>query len=300
MLTAPCVLSVWFYGSKAAGTIAVCVLSAVITDFAASILINKQYFAADLSALCTGIMIAMMMPAGVPAYVGIVSCAFAVLVVKLPFGGGMRAPFVPAAVGMAFATVCFTDKVFAYPAGRESMVSYSMSSLLASNGSIKINATSFLDLLTGNIIGPMGTGCMIVMAGCLVFLYIRRRSSLYASVSFLITCAVAALLFPRTTGSAFASPLLELSGGSLMFAAVFLLTDYATLPKRTVNKVVYGVFCGILCMVMRHTGAYEETVCFAVILANAFSPLLEMGTDRLNIIIGSSGKSAKKEGRANE
>ena len=60
MLTAPCVLSVWFYGSKAAGTIAVCLLSAVITDFAASIIINKQYFAADLSALCTGIMIAMM------------------------------------------------------------------------------------------------------------------------------------------------------------------------------------------------------------------------------------------------
>ena len=85
MLIAPCVLSVWYYGKAASVTILTCVLTSVICDIVASIIVRKQYFVADLSALCSGIMIALMMPAGVPVYVCIVACIFAVTVVKIPF-----------------------------------------------------------------------------------------------------------------------------------------------------------------------------------------------------------------------
>ena len=295
MLIAPCVLSVWYYGKAASVTILTCVLTSVICDIVASIIVRKQYFVADLSALCSGIMIALMMPAGVPVYVCIVACIFAVTVVKIPFGGGMRVPFVPAAAGFAFASVCFGDLLFTYSGGRDGMLTASVSSVLASGNSMKIDISSIIDILTGNIYGPMGTGCIIVFIGCAAFLFIRRRSALFTTGSFLLTVIAASLIAPRSSGSVLASPVLELASGSLMFAAIFLLTDYATIPRRTLNKIVYGVFCGIVTMVMRHTGAFEETICFAVVISNAFSPLLEMATDRLDIIITTSDKKREKK-----
>lgn len=293
MLIVPAVISIWYYGTAAVHTLIICAASSILLDFVFSVLFNKQYYAADLSGLCTGLMIAMMMPAAVPAYVCVLACAFAILVIKIPFGGGMRAPFVPAAAGFASAAVCFKDLVFTYSGGREFMGSASLGSILQAGGSVRITSASFLDIFTGNIYGPMGTGCAAVFLGCICFLLIRRREALISSAAFLGAVVIFSLVLPRTGGTALSSLLLELSSGSLLFAAVFFLTDYSTLPGHTLNRIVYGLFTGIICMVMRRRGIYEEPVCFAVILGNAFSPLLDNVTDRLQVIF-TSGKSKKE------
>jgi len=284
MLIAPCVISVWYYGAAALRTLIVCLLTSFICDFVVSIIINKQYYAADLSGICTGAIIALMLSATVPAYVGVVACVFAVAVAKIPFGGGMRAPFVPAAAGFAFAAVCFGKEVFAYSSGRAFMKTVSLGASLMSGSILRINASNMIDMLTGNIYGPMGTTCIIAMLGCVVFLIIRRRSSLLPGAGFLAACLVFSLIFPRSGGSVISCAVMELFSGSLLFAAVFLLTNPATMPANTANKVVYGVFTGVVCMVMRHMGAFEEPVCFAVLIANAFSPLLDIFTDRARIV----------------
>lgn len=280
MLIAPCVASVFYYGKTAFLTILVCIVTGFIFDFAASILVYKKYFVNDRSAICASLMIAMMLPANMPIYIPFFACAFAVLAIKIPFGGGMRVPFVPAAAGFAFISTCFKDVVFTYSGGKGTMLG-SISKTLSLGGSIRLNLTNVIDILTGNVLGALGTSCVIIFIACIVFLFIRRRTALYSTFGFLLTVAIISLIFPRSSGSFLASPILEITSGSLLFASVFLLTDYSTLPKHRVNRVVYGVFCGIICMAMRHLGAFEEPVCFAVLLANAFTPLLDIGTDKV-------------------
>lgn len=293
MLIFPVILSVWYYSTAALSVIAVCLVTSFVCDFIGSIIICKQYYLADFSSICTGLMIAMMMPAGIKLYVPVMACGFAVLVLKIPFGGGMRTPFVPAAAGFAFAAICFKNMVFDYTVGREYMTTVSLGSLLSNGSALRITGLNVLDILTGNIYGPMGSGCILVFIGCIIFLFIRRRSALLSTLGFIVSCVVFALIFPRSNGYSAASPVLELSAGSLMFASVFLVTDYATLPTHTPNKIVYGVFCGIITMTMRYLGAFEEPVCFAVLLSNAFSPLLNIVTDRF-ISFVSKGKKGEE------
>ena len=297
MLTAPCVLSVWYYGAAAVRTLLVCLVTAFLCDFVAGIIVNKQYYAADLSGICTGLIVALMLPANAPLYVGMVASSFAILAAKIPFGGGMRAPFVPAAAGFAFAAVCFKDEIFAYTAGRTFMKTVSLGSSLTAGNTIRMTASNVIDIFTGNICGPMGTTCIIAILGCAVFMFIRRRQSLLPGAGFIAACLLISLIFPRSNGSVISCAVMELCSGSLLFAAVFMLTNPATMPVHTANKVVYGAFTGIVCMTMRHLGAFEEPICFAVLIANAFSPLLDLLTDRARIIL--SSKRVKKEVQAN-
>ncbi len=277
MLAAPFILAVIYYGIKAVYVTAVSVLSAVICDAAASAVVNKRFRFKELTAVFTGGAIAMMMPADIPLYIPAIASAFAVLVVKIPFGGGLRVPFVPAAAGFAFACVCFKEQIFTYGAGADGkfLGSSSVASLLAEGSSVHLDASNTIDILCGNAAGPMGTGCILVMLGCCAYLFVRRRKALLSTLGFVAVCALFAFLFPRVNASGLTSVILELSSGSLMFAGVFFLTDFATLPKKDGFKIIFGALCGLICMLMRLSGAYEEPVCFAVLLADAFGQLLD-------------------------
>ncbi|MBR6702271.1 MAG: RnfABCDGE type electron transport complex subunit D, partial [Clostridia bacterium] len=219
MLVFPCVLSVWYYGVDAVRTLVVCIVTGFICDFFGSIIIYKKFYAADLSSFCTSIMIALMMPADIAFYIPVIACTFSVLVIKIPFGGGMKAPFVPAAAGFAFMAACFKDEIFAYTPVRPFMSGVSLGSTLMHGGSMRLNSANVLDMITGNICGPMGTGCIIVFAACIVFLLFRRKEALLATAGFLGACILFALLLPRSNGSRISSVIMELSSGSLMFAA---------------------------------------------------------------------------------
>ncbi len=277
MLIAPCIVSVMYYGSRALAVIASGVLGAVICDVAASFIFRRRFLLRDPSNIFIGAAIAVMMPASVPLYVPAIAAGAGVLTAKIPFGSALKAPFVPAAAGFAIASVCFKEQVFTYAQNTEDRLfgAKSLASLLSEGSAVHINIGNIFDIITGNISGPMGTGCGILMVVCGCYLFVRRRSALLATAGFIAACAVFAMLFPRINSSAITSVILELSAGSLLFASVFLITDVSTLPKGGAVKVVYGAVCGILCMIMRRVGTYEETVCFAVLMANGVSPVIE-------------------------
>ena len=277
MLAAPCIMAVIYYGARAFYVLLAGVLSAVAGDFTVSALLKKKFLIRDLSNIFIGAAISLMMPAGVPLYVPCLAALFAVVAVKIPFGGSLRAPFVPVAAGFAFASVCFGDLVFSYTVNVKDkfLGAESLGSMLMRGSSVHLNAANTFDILSGNVAGPMGTSCGLLMLACCAYLFVRRRKALLATAGFVSACAVFAMLFPRINASPLTSLVLELSAGSLMFAAVFLVTDHATLPKGGAARVVYGAICGIICMVMRAVGAYEETVCFAVLLANGLRPVAE-------------------------
>lgn len=294
MLLAPCILSVLYYGSRAAAVIFVSVISAVLCDLAMSLILKKEFLLKDLSNIFIGAAIAVMLPAGVPLYIPAIASAAGVAVAKVPFGGSLRAPFVPAAAGFAIVSVCFKEQVFTYTENIEDKLlgAQSLASLLMQGNSVHFNPGNAFDIISGNIAGPMGTGCGLLMLVCGSYLFVRRRAALLATAGFVGACIVFVAVSPRINASLLTRIILELSAGSLLFGSVFLITDHATLPKGNFNRIVYGAVCGAICMMMRYYGTYEETVCFAVLLTNGISPVIDSS---INVL---SGLKAKRKGAA--
>ena len=294
MLIAPCVMAFVYYGARSLLVLASAVVPAIITDALAGIVLRKKIYIRDLSAIFTGAVIALMMPSGVPLYVPAFASIFAIGVAKAPFGSSAKAPFVPAAAGFAFASVCFKEQVFSYTVGTRDAVfgSTSLGSMLMKGSSVHVGTANIFDIFIGNTAGPMGTGCILLMAACAVYLLIRRPKALLSSVGFIAACMLMVVLFPRVPSSMKSNIIPELCSGSLMFAAVFLITDPSTLPRKNLNKIIYGAVCGIICISMRHMGAYEETVCFAVLLTNALRPIFDSAIEKMPSI---AKKSPRKE-----
>ena len=304
MLTVPCFAAYWFYGLRALLVVASSVAAAVITDALAGLVINRKADISDLSSVFIGAATALMMPAGVPYYVAVFASVFAVAVVKVPFGGSMKAPFVPAAAGFAFASVCFKEQVFTFIEGNEGKLfgTTSLGSMLMSGRAVYIGTASVFDIIGGNVAGPMGTGCALLMVACAFYLLIKRPKALISSVSFIAACVIMIYFFPRVVASFRTNLVPELCSGSLLFAAVFLVTDPSTQPHKTLNRIVYGAVCGVICMAMRRMGAYEETVCFAVLLANALRPIFDSAINNMPKLTKKAFRKAKaeKEVPANE
>ena len=277
MMLALCFVAVAFNSARSLAVIAVSVAAAVIIDIVISALAGKKFKLKDPCSIFTGAAIAFMMPAGIAFYIPAVASAFAVAVVKVPFGGGLKAPFVPAAAGFAFASVCFKEQVFDYSAYAEGKAfgASSIGAMLRGGNSVYISFANVFDVIGGNVAGPMGTGCAILMVACCAYLLVKRKSALLATLGFVAACAVYAAVFPRANAGILTNILLELTSGSLLFGAVFLVTDYATLPKSNISKLIYGIICGLFCMAMRSVGSYEETVCFAVLMANGIRPVFD-------------------------
>lgn len=296
MLAAPCFVAVWYYGSHFLSVAAISVFTALFCDFGAKAILGKTFHLRDFSNIFIGLAIALMLPAGIPLYVPAAAASFAVLAVKIPFGGALHAPFVPAAAGFAFISVCFKESVFDYSTASASKLLgiQSLGSMLLKGQSVYISAANIFDIIAGNVAGPMGTGCGILMLACCVYLFVRRRKALLATLGFVAACAVYAAVSPRINASALTSVILELSAGSLMFAGVFLLTDHATLPHSGVNRVIYGAVCGVLCMAMRGAGVFEEAVCFAILLANGFRPVLDAAFKALPSVSFKRKEAAEK------
>lgn len=294
MLSVPCFMAFWYYGVRSLLVIAASVASAVITDILAGIVINRKIDIDDPGSVFTGAAIALMMPASVPYYVPVFASLVAIAVVKIPFGGSLKVPFVPAAAGFAFASVCFSEQVFTFTAGTRGSLfgTTSLGSMLMSGRAVYVGESSVFDIIGGNVAGPMGTGCALLMVACAAYLLIRRPKALVSSVSFITVCVLMVALFPRVTASFRTNLVPELCSGSLLFAAVFFVTDPVTQPQKVINKIIYGAVCGAACMCMRLLGAYEEPVCFAVLLANAFRPLIDSALNNITKI----GKKASSAG----
>ena len=240
------------------------------------------------AALVTGTTVGLLMSPLTAYWVPVLASAFAVVVVKLPFGGTGRNLFNPAAAGMALATQCFPTRVFTYP------------DIAAMDGSLPLGALpegfvtrlspaaelaagakanfSFSDLLWGKISGPIGATAVLVLVAAALFLFLRRTASPSVTLPFLAVCVIISVLFPRSDEGSFKYNMaLEICSGYLLFAGIFMLNDPVTSPRHTSARIVYGVLAGILTMLLRHFGRFEEGTCFAVLLMNAFAAPIDRG-----------------------
>ncbi len=280
ILVLPAVMAWYYYGGAALRLVAICMLTGTLSETAGAFFMRCPRCLRDCNSLFIGAATALMLPADFPPLAAAAGVAFAVLAVKMPFGGTDFSPFTPVAAGYSFMCLCWPDKIFSYPVldtGTGYVKGSSLANMLSVNTSIRPNTINVFDILTGSVPGAAGVTCIIVLLGSAVCLAFVRRRALINSAGFVAACAVMALLFPRvySENARLVSLLMELCSGLLMFSAVFIVTDPATSPERPLHRFIYGAFAGAVCMLLRYFGKFEEGVFFAVLMANAAWPPLQ-------------------------
>lgn len=260
---------VYHFGFKALAIILISVASAVLTEFLFGLYKKKQTIS-DLSAVVTGLLLALNLPVSVPLWLPIVGSVFAILVVKLLFGGLGQNFMNPALAGRCFLLISFpalmTD--FAYDA---STAATPLAELKA-GGTVEI-----LDMVIGNTGGTIGETSAIALLLGACFLLLTGVIDLKVPGSYLVSFLLFTALFGgRGFDPAYLTA--QLAGGGLLLGAFFMATDYVTRPITAKGQYLYGIFLGIMTGIFRIFGPGAEGVSFAIILGNLLVPLLEKAT----------------------
>ena len=290
-LLALLILPTIFYGIRPLITAFVSCGACFLAMVAFRLIHRRNISLSERSLFVTGLTVALLLPADIPYWMAALGGAFAIFVAKEPFGSTGRNPLNPAAAGVAFLTVLWPEEVFRFPGvGNLPLWGRGAEALPAQNPALSLAqglrpVMEPMDMLWGRYAGPMGGTAALVIAGCCLFLCCRRTARWETTAGFLLSSALLAALWPRFLGSPASSAAYELLSGSLLFGAVFMISDPVTSPKMPVARFVYGLLGGALLLLMRHMGHYQEPLCFAVLLSNGAAPLL----DRLALRIRTRG-----------
>ena len=287
-------MACFLYGLRPLLLCGAALLTGNLCDRLVSLLRRRVYRAGDFSNESFALIIALLMPATVDWYVVIMAVLAGVLIGKEVFGGYGSYPFNPAAVGYAVAAVSWPEQVFRYPQPYTNIplwdasgvaVSSTISDTLRSGGTLNI---STLSLGLGEYAAPMGTGAALILLACGLFLWLQKDVRLGASVSFVVTCALIAFLFPRQVGVNGVDIALrlqcvrdELLTGAMLFSAVFLLNEPYTCAHHRRGRILYGVLMGVVTVSFRYFGVYETGVCFALLVVNSISGWMDRTESRL-------------------
>ncbi|MBC8570423.1 RnfABCDGE type electron transport complex subunit D [Zongyangia hominis] len=283
-----CVMAFYYYGLRAALLTLTAVAVSYAADMAGYAIRGKLPNPKDLSSIVTGLIVVLMMPASVPYFIVVLACLFAILVMKHPFGGLGNNVFNPAAGGFAFVAISFPQSVFTYPvpfAQLEPFGNVTAALVESPAFTLKLGGLPTYDpvqMLLGNYPGPMGATNILVILTCLLFLLYRKSVDWRIPVGFVGASALIAVLFPRIVLGAEYSVLYELLSGSLLFGAVFVVTDPVTGPKTRAGRWLYGILAGVATLLFRHFGGFEEGLCFAVLILNSLSHVMDRETTRLS------------------
>lgn len=240
----------------------------------------------DGTAAITGLTVGLLMSPMVDMWVPVVGTAFAILVVKAPFGGTGRNVFNPAAAGVALLTYCFPHQMFTYPAipngtrlpndwvldKAEVITEMSLAGKIHSGGVPSIDR---INILLGNFTGAIGATAFLVLLMLMAYLIVRRTISHWVVLPYLVTCIVIAWLFPLSGMNPVLSFLLQLGSGYVLFAGVFLINDPVTAPRFWLGRLVYGAVAALLVMLLQRVGRFEAGTCFAILLLNALAPIID-------------------------
>ena len=276
------IAGILFQGLRAAAVTAVCVLSALAGEWLMGLLLRRRGTLSDGSALVTGVLLALTLPASVPYYVAAAGGLFAVVVVKGLCGGLGQNAFNPALGARAFLMLAFPACLTRFPALGTALPLGALSPADVVTGATPLHHmqmpalpdVSLAELFLGRVggcIGETSALALLIGGGWLLF---RRIVSIRIPAAYLGTVAVLTLAFPKGDDPVLWMAYSLLSGGVLL-GAIFMATDYATSPVGPAAQVAYGVGCGALTVALRYTGLFPEGVTYAILIMNAAAWLLD-------------------------
>ena len=239
--------------------------AAVVAEYMYSLLLRTRNTIIDGSALVTGMLFALTLPAGVPYWVPAVGSAFAIVVAKLMCGGLGQNIFNPALAARAFMLLLFPAALTRYaPVGVDAV---SSATPLHHMVMPALPEQSILDMFLGNCPGSIGELSALALLIGGAYLVARRVISARIPVAYLATVAVITLVFHKTD-NAISWMLYSLFSGGVMMGAIFMATDYATSPVTKNGQILYGIGCGVLTVIFRYYGLFPAGVTYAILLMN--------------------------------
>ena len=261
---------IYNFGYRALILILVTIASCVASEWIFNKIVHKKQTINDLSAVVTGLLLALNLPATLPWWEAVLGGVFAIVVVKCMFGG-LGPNFMNPALGAR----CFLLIAFAANMTNFTIDSYTGATPLAAmrNG----DPVNTMDMLIGRTAGTIGeTSAIAILIGA-IFLILMGVIDLRIPASYIITFIVFMLLFSGH-GADWTYITAQLCGGGLMLGAFFMATDYVTSPITPMGQIIFGICCGIFTGLFRCFGANAEGVSFAIILSNILVPMIEKYT----------------------
>ena len=259
------IVGAFMLGAQALLVALVSVGAAVATEVLYSALLKKRNTAIDGSAIVTGLLFAMTLPVSVPLWIAAAGSAFAILAVKLLWGGLGQNIFNPALLARAFMMLLFPAALTNYSASGVDAVS--SATPLHHMVMPALPEQSILDMFIGNCPGSIGELSALALIAGGVYLVARKVISPRIPLAYIGTVAVVTLVFHKTD-DALSWMLYQLLSGGLMLGAIFMATDYVTSPVTKVGQYIYGIGCGVLTVIFRYFGLFPEGVTYAILLMN--------------------------------
>lgn len=293
--------SIIFFGLRALVLISVTVAGAILSEKLSRRIMKRPDSTGDLSALVTGLLLAYNLPPSLPVPLAILGSVFAIVVAKQVFGGLGYNPFNPALAARAFLLVSFTGAMTSWSAplvaqSGDAVTSatpicdavtsatplYLVKSALKAGGEIPIEMTAgrALSYFLGMKAGSLGeTSALAILLGG-AYLLIRRVITWHVPVSFIGSAAIYATIAKAVSPSLQMGPVFHVLTGGMLLGAIFMATDMVTSPSTRKGQLVFGCGCGLLTMAIRTvtSGDYPEGVSFAILVMNAFVPLIDRAT----------------------
>ena len=285
-------VSFFYFGIGSAIVCATSVAACVVFEWAINkfLLKNERTTVCDGSAIVTGLLLGFNLPSNLPVWIIVLGALVAVGVGKMTFGGLGCNLFNPALVGRCFLLVSFPAQMTSWPQAGQ-LTSYldaetGATPLSIMKWAIKSGDASVLEQLPSSFnmliglpdtcqtgAGSLGEVCALALILGLAFMLWRKIITWHTPVSIIATVFVLSGLL-HLANSAYADPFAVIFSGGLMLGAIFMATDYVTSPMCSRGQLVYGVGIGLLTVVIRNWGAYPEGMSFAILIMNAFTPLI--------------------------
>ena len=273
------------FGAHAAIVVAVAVISAVLSETIFNFIVKKPNTIGDLSCVVTGLILGLNMPPEVSFFVPIVGSFFAIVIVKMLFGGLGQNFMNPALAGRCFCIISFAGYMNDFTS-KLTVDAYTSATplIMLKNG----NEVNLLDMLFGytpGTIGEISAICLLIGA---IYLAVKKIIDLRIPLLYIFSFVLFIMIFGQGKSTNVNYILGEILGGGLIFGAFFMATDYATSPITPLGKVLYGILLGILTGVFRLFGKSGESVSYVILISNLLVPLIESFT--IPTAFGKEGK----------
>ena len=284
---------VYFFGMPAVWTVATCVSTCIVTEALCRMAMKRDNTIGDLSAVVTGLLLALNLPAGIPLWMAVVGSVFAIGVAKQVFGGLGMNPFNPALAARAFMLISFTGPMTTWlkPFWWKTPEAMTTATPLATmktwfaaeatasasphglcGGPAADSIPCLFDMALGNMPGCIGEVSAIALAIGALYLLFRKVITWHIPIAFIATVFVYSLIAGGAPAMA------QVLTGGVMIGAFFMATDYVTSPTTAKGKLMFGFGCGLLCMLIRQFGGYPEGCSFAILIMNSVCPLINRWT----------------------
>ena len=268
---------IYNFGFKALLLILITIATCVATEWVFDKIVHKKNTIGDLSAVVTGLLLALNLPVSLPWWEAVIGGVFAIAIVKCLFGGLGQNFMNPALGARCFLLIAFAADMTNFNVTKNGVDVYTGATPLALIRESGLSAVNVRDMLVGNVAGTIGETSVIAILLGAIILILLGVIDLKIPGAYIITFALFMFFFGASRFD-FNYVVAQLCGGGLMLGAFFMATDYVTSPITPRGKIIFGICCGLLTGIFRCFGANAEGVSFSIILSNILVPLIEKYT----------------------